>query len=144
LGQPQFIWAVSFGGPVTTTPPVPGDIFQLVTLKPLTSQDIYTFNSTVFLGDNTKLIPGDYQLLQNYPNPFNPVTTIGFYLPKAGKVTLKIYNILGQEVSALLSASLHSGFHSVSWDASDFASGIYLYRLEAGSFVQSRKMIILK
>ncbi len=89
-------------------------------------------------------ISGDFRLYQNYPNPFNPSTTIEFALPKAGNVTLKIYNILGEEVTTLLSASLLSGHYQYKWDASGLASGVYLYRLQAGDYVETRKMILMR
>jgi hypothetical protein len=98
----------------------------------------------VGLMEKDKPVPTTFMLRQNYPNPFNPSTTIAFDIPKNDKVTLKVYNILGEEVTALLSASLLSGSHSVNWDAGNLASGVYLYRLEAEGFVQTRKMILMK
>jgi hypothetical protein len=86
----------------------------------------------------------EYHLSQNYPNPFNPSTNIEFDLPKTSKVTLKVFNILGEEVATLLSASLLSGSHSVEWDASNLASGVYLYRLQAGDYVETRKMVLMR
>ena len=83
-------------------------------------------------------------LLQNYPNPFNPSTTIEFDLPKTSEVILKIYNLLGEEIATLLSASLLSGSHSVNWDASNLASGVYLYRLQAGDYIETKKLILMK
>jgi hypothetical protein len=85
-----------------------------------------------------------FQLYQNYPNPFNPSTTIEFYLPRESKVTLKILNILGEEVATLLSASLLSGSHSVEWDASNFASGVYIYRLQVDDHLETKKMMLMK
>jgi hypothetical protein len=85
-----------------------------------------------------------FRLYANYPNPFNPTTTIEFDLPKTSKVTLKVFNILGEEVAILLSASLLSGSHSVDWDASNLASGVYLYRLQAGGYVETRKMVLMR
>jgi len=89
-------------------------------------------------------VPTKFELFQNYPNPFNPKTAIAFILPKSVKVTLRIYNILGEEIAIPLSAYLLSGSHSVGWDASGLASGLYLYRLEAEGYVQTRKMILMK
>jgi hypothetical protein len=86
----------------------------------------------------------DYKLFQNYPNPFNPTTTIEFSLPHSGYVSLRIFNILGEEVATLLSASLLSGFHQVVWNASELASGVYWYKLKAGDYFETRKMILLK
>ncbi len=69
--------------------------------------------------------------------------TIEFSLPKTSEVALKIFNILGEEVATLLSASLLSGSHAVEWDASRFASGVYLYRLKAGDYIETRKMVLM-
>jgi len=88
--------------------------------------------------------PSAIQLLPNYPNPFNPTTTIEFNLPKAGEVTLNIFNILGEEVATLHSGQLLPGHYSFEWDASHLPSGVYVYRLEAGDYVQTRKMILLR
>jgi parallel beta-helix repeat protein len=89
-------------------------------------------------------LPGKYVLFQNYPNPFNPSTTIEFALPTSSAVTLNVYNILGEEVTTLLSAFLPSGSHSVEWNASDLASGVYLYRLQAGEFIETKKMVLMR
>ncbi len=85
-----------------------------------------------------------YKLKQNYPNPFNPSTTIEFSLPKSEFVELKIYNILGKQVANLVLMQLNAGNHSYTWEASGLASGVYYYRIEAGNFVRTRKMIYLK
>jgi hypothetical protein len=84
------------------------------------------------------------QLFQNYPNPFNPITIISWQLPVGSPVTLEIFNLRGQKVKNLLSAYLHSGFHSFEFDVSELASGVYLYRIQAGKFVKTRKMVVLK
>jgi len=92
-----------------------------------------------------KQVPRAFILRQNYPNPFNPSTDIEFDLPKASKVTLKIFNILGEEVVTLVSDRLSAGAYSYEWSRTGgIASGVYLYRLEAGDFVQTRKMILMK
>ena len=85
-----------------------------------------------------------YHLSQNYPNPFNPTTTIAFDLPKASEVSLKIFNILGEEVTTLVSDRLSTGSYSYEWDASNIASGVYLYRLKAGDYVETRKMVLMR
>jgi predicted GH43/DUF377 family glycosyl hydrolase len=85
-----------------------------------------------------------FELGQNYPNPFNPITNIEFRIPNSEFITLKVYNLLGEEVATLLSASLLPGSYRYEWDASGLASGVYLYRLEADSFVQTRKLILLR
>ena len=86
----------------------------------------------------------NFILFSAYPNPFNPATTIEFSLPRTSEVTLKVFNLLGEEVATLLSASLLSGSHSIKWNASNLASGVYLYRLQAGNFVEIRKMILMR
>jgi hypothetical protein len=86
----------------------------------------------------------EFALTQNYPNPFNPSTQIKFTLKEAGYVTLKVYDALGKEVATLVKGDYNSGSYNVSFDASGLASGIYFYRLETGSFVQTNKMMLLK
>lgn len=88
--------------------------------------------------------PTSFSLSQNFPNPFNPTTTIQYSLPQAGNVTLKIYNLLGEEVRTLIEDYKQAGKHSVQFNASQIASGIYFYRLQAGSFVETKKMILIK
>jgi hypothetical protein len=89
-------------------------------------------------------IPDDYHLFQNYPNPFNPSTTIKFQLPVRSTVTLKIYDVLSNEVATLLNEDMESGSYNVEFNATNLASGIYFYRLKAGQYVQTKKMIFMK
>jgi hypothetical protein len=89
-------------------------------------------------------LPTTYSLDQNYPNPFNPSTTIEFALPDAGYVSLKVYNVLGKEVAMLVSSELTAGRHEARLDAAELASGTYLYRLQAGAFVDTKKFLLLK
>ncbi|MCB2230841.1 T9SS type A sorting domain-containing protein [bacterium] len=89
-------------------------------------------------------LPDRYELYANYPNPFNPTTTIAFALPEAQKVTIEIYNVLGEKVTTLVDGRMVAGYHSLEWDAGEYASGVYLYRLKAGDFVETRKMVLLK
>ena len=91
-----------------------------------------------------KGLPTVYQLSQNFPNPFNPSTEIKFSLPEQAAVTLVIYDAIGNEISTLINEELSAGNYNVDWNASDYASGIYLYRLNAGDFVATKKMILLK
>jgi len=90
------------------------------------------------------ITPDEYNLAQNYPNPFNPTTTITFTLPKQDLVVLKVYNILGQEVATLINEVRNAGRYSKIFDASQLPSGVYIYKLTAGSFTESRKMILLR
>ena len=93
--------------------------------------------------DNSPL-PEQYILLQNYPNPFNPTTTIKYSIPKSGEVSLIVYNLIGQEVIRLVNENQQQGNHQVKWNASNVASGMYIYRLQAGDYVETRKMVLLK
>jgi hypothetical protein len=93
---------------------------------------------------NPNIIPVDYVLKQNYPNPFNPSTTIEFNLPKSEYVELKVYNILGKEVSTLVSNKLNQGNHTYTFDGKNLASGIYYYQLTAGDFREVKKMILIR
>jgi hypothetical protein len=86
----------------------------------------------------------EFKLFKNYPNPFNPATTIEFNLPITGEVTLKIFNVLGEEVVTLVSGRLSAGSYTYKWDASNMASGVYLCRLEAEGFVETKKMILIR
>jgi hypothetical protein len=88
--------------------------------------------------------PSDYTLEQNYPNPFNPSTKISFSLPEAANVTLKVYNLLGQEVATVLNQFMSSGRFEVNFDASDLPSGIYTYALSTGNFNSVKKMMLIK
>jgi len=86
----------------------------------------------------------NFELMQNYPNPFNPTTTIAFSIPQAGNVTLKIFDALGREVSTMVNGFKSAGEYNVEFNASSLASGIYLYRLQAGSFVETKKLVLMK
>lgn len=89
-------------------------------------------------------IPGEYRLFQNYPNPFNPVTNISFSMPAEGYAELKIYDMTGRLTASLVEAELKEGSYTISFDASAYSSGIYIYRLTAGSFTDSKKMVLVK
>lgn len=89
-------------------------------------------------------LPDDYHLSQNYPNPFNPGTIIRFAVPERSMVSLKVYDIIGSEIATLINEEIDTGWYDKSFDASRFASGIYIYRLSAGSNVFSKKMVLIK
>jgi hypothetical protein len=89
-------------------------------------------------------VPLAYSLMQNYPNPFNPQTTIEYELPLATHVSMAVYDVLGREVSVLVNDKKDAGVHRVRFDGSKLASGVYFYRLQAGSFVQSKKLLLLR
>jgi len=88
-------------------------------------------------------VPKEYALIQNYPNPVNPSTTIQFALPAPGSVSLKIFDLLGREITSLISQEMPAGYFRVRWHA-EVRSGIYFYRMHAGSFVETKRMTVLK
>lgn len=94
--------------------------------------------------DNPQPKPSAYRLEQNYPNPFNPSTVIQFSLPKAGRVEITVYDLLGRQVSVLLNERKPAGSHQVTFNANGIASGIYFYRMRAGSFAETKKMVFLR
>ena len=89
-------------------------------------------------------VPNEYMLNQNFPNPFNPVTKINFAIPKPGFVSLKIYDLLGKEVSTLVNQNLHSGNYSVDFNGINLSSGVYLYKIESDNFTSVKKMMLVK
>jgi ligand-binding sensor domain-containing protein len=93
---------------------------------------------------NSNERPSEYSLQQNYPNPFNPTTTIEFSIPHAGVVSIEVINTLGQVVGNLVNEELRPGHYRTTWDGSGFSSGIYFYRLRAGSFSETRKFMLLR
>ena len=105
---------------------------------------VYEVLTSVPRGISDETIPTRAWLAQNYPNPFNPSTTISFELPKASFVTLKVYNLLGQEVANLVNKKNAAGRYDIQFDASELSGGVYLYRLQAGEFVETRKLILLR
>ena len=86
----------------------------------------------------------NFELSNNYPNPFNPSTTISYSIPKQNNVTLKVFDVLGSEVATLINKEQTQGNYEVEFDGADLTSGIYFYRLRAGDFVETKKMILLK
>ena len=85
-----------------------------------------------------------FELQQNYPNPFNPSTNIQFALPQSSLVTLEVFNLLGERVGVLVSEELDAGTYNYNWDATNLTSGIYFYKLQSGSFIETKKMILLR
>ena len=105
----------------------------------------YVDQTIVGIDPQSNVIPDRFSLYQNYPNPFNPSTTIKFDIPKQSIVTMKIYDIAGREVARLLnSVQYNAGAYAINFDASYLASGVYFYRIEAGDFVEIKKMMLIK
>jgi hypothetical protein len=104
----------------------------------------YRTSGTTTPTEEAEELPATAELFQNYPNPFNPSTTIAFELPSASDVTLTIFDLMGREVATVASGMLSAGRHEVRWDAGRLASGMYVYRLRAGSFVKSKTLSLVK
>ena len=88
--------------------------------------------------------PSTIRLEQNYPNPFNPITKITYSIPQLSHIILNVYDVLGNEISSLVNEEKSVGSYEIEFDATELTSGIYFYKLQTGSFVESKKMILLK
>jgi hypothetical protein len=89
-------------------------------------------------------IPSKFELAQNYPNPFNPTTRINYAIPTRSHVTLSVFNTLGQRVTELVNGEKDAGSYNVTFDAAGLASGVYFYRIQTESFVQTKKLVVVK
>jgi len=106
---------------------------------------VYATNPVITgIEDEKDGILRSFTLKQNFPNPFNPATQIEYSLPVSSKVSLIIYNLMGQEIARLVNGEQIAGVHSVRWDAAGLSSGIYFSRLRASGFVETKKMVLLK
>ena len=103
----------------------------------------YPFAHATSVADSDNLLPSDFSLSQNYPNPFNPNMVIQYALPSHSEVELTIYNLLGQKVITLVNQEQLAGVHQARWNGTN-ASGVYLYKLTAGDFVETRKVMLVK
>jgi sugar lactone lactonase YvrE len=111
-----------------------------------TSYDYVTIKYSQLVGIEpvSSEIPNEFLLLQNYPNPFNPVTNIEFSIPKNSSVKITVYNSSGKEIETIVNGELSAGTYNVDWNASKYPSGVYFYKLTAGSFINTKKMIFVK
>jgi hypothetical protein len=124
----------------------------LIRISDITDDNVFDVSDDVFTLDNfTSVedyfgdgIPTEYNLIQNFPNPFNPATIIKYQIPELGLVTLKVYDALGSEIATLVNEEKPIGNYTVEFDATELSSGIYFYRIQAGSFVQTKKMVLLR
>ncbi|MCX6165356.1 MAG: T9SS type A sorting domain-containing protein [Ignavibacteriae bacterium] len=103
-----------------------------------------TNGGAVWVSNNTQEIPKSFELFQNYPNPFNPTTNIKYQITNSKLVTLRVYDILGKEIATLVNEKKTAGIYEVTFNGSNFASGVYFYRIQAGDFVQVKKMVLIK
>jgi len=111
-----------------------------------TIPDMGAYESELAVGveENESGQPSEYALSQNYPNPFNPTTKISFQIPELSFVTLKVYDVLGKEITTLINEEKQAGYYDIEFDASRFSSGVYFYKIQAGSFAVTKKMILMK
>ncbi|MHB9040135.1 MAG: T9SS type A sorting domain-containing protein, partial [Melioribacteraceae bacterium] len=146
--NPAVATATISGTGVVLTPIAIGEAFVTIKAVDAANNDFFAYTFAIDSRNTdvatTEEIPTEFALSQNFPNPFNPTTNIKFALPKESNVTLKIYNILGEEVANLVNKVMPAGYHTVNFDATRYASGMYIYRIEAGSFVQVKKMLLMK
>ena len=124
-----------FGQIYVTGTNIEGDTSIITTLK-------YT-DIAVSVREERGSTPMSFALAENYPNPFNPSTTIRYELPQKGFVTLKVYNLLGQEVATIVNQKPEAGSYQVQFDGTGLASGVYFYRVKAGDYVESKKLLLL-
>ena len=101
------------------------------------------------LTDINSSVPNDFRIQQNYPNPFNPITSLRYDLPENGHVNIIIYDMLGREVKTLINQTQDAGYRSIIWDATNdygkpVSAGIYLYQIQAGEYISTKKMVLLK
>lgn len=103
-----------------------------------------TTNVPIGIKNISEAVPSEYSLSQNYPNPFNPATNIKYQITKSGFVSLKVFDIMGREISTLVNEKQNAGTYEATFDAGDLSSGVYLYKLRAGEFTDTKKLIVLK
>ncbi|MFA6597528.1 MAG: T9SS type A sorting domain-containing protein [Ignavibacteriaceae bacterium] len=130
---------------IATIPPTVGDVFRIVAEKEFVKGDSITFTTSGLVGVRDRDVkPSSYSLSQNYPNPFNPVTKIQFTVPQNEMVKIKVYDFLGAEIATLVNREMNSGSYEVDFNGKTLASGIYFVRMEAGKFVETKKVVLLK
>jgi PKD repeat protein len=110
--------------------------------KSCESGDVYAISEEEMMANGPK--PDVYMLYQNFPNPFNPTTTIAFSMPEKGHVRLTVFNVAGELVETLVNREMEAGIHTYTWNAVNVSSGVYFYRLQAGNFVETKKMLLLQ
>jgi hypothetical protein len=122
----------------------PADVFEHIKFVNNDIRKIFGASGIGSVKERDNFIPEEYSLSQNYPNPFNPVTHLEFGISKLGFVSLKVFDIIGREVKILINEIKPAGSYKVEFDGSNFASGVYFYRLEASDFVQTKRMVLIK
>ncbi|MCK9409391.1 MAG: T9SS type A sorting domain-containing protein [Bacteroidetes bacterium] len=140
-GTWRYTWSMAFIG---DSIPMAGDTLSILMHKGLSVYDSLRIDQPSAIANTTLQLPGTFQLHQNFPNPFNPTTTIRYALPYSVHVKLTIHDILGREVAVLVNDRQSAGWNDVLWNANGMASGIYFYRLQAGSYSESKKLLMVK
>ena len=133
IASTSFLYSIRFVNPLTGWAVGAGGKILKTTSGGITS-----------IKSNGSEIPAEFLLLQNYPNPFNPATTIKFDIAASSFVNLRVYNILGKEIEVLVNEQMNPGSYNVDWDASNYPSGVYIYKMISGNFIQTKKMILIK
>jgi hypothetical protein len=105
---------------------------------------VYKQSTITDVKKEDETIPTVFKLEQNYPNPFNPSTVIKFGVPERSNVLLKIYDILGEEVATLVNEEMDAGWYSIDFNASGYSTGVYIYRMQAGNYINTKKMLLMK
>ena len=106
--------------------------------------EVRTFDVILTSVEEDYQLPTEFSLEQNYPNPFNPTTTIKYQIPELSLVTLKVYDVLGSEIETLVNEEKPTGTYEIIWYAESLPSGVYFYKLQAGSFIEAKKMVLMK
>ncbi len=119
--------------------------FTGASITEITTPDTHSIDSTVIAVNKlSSQVPTQYKIFQNYPNPFNPVTKIKFDVPKAGNVSIKVFDITGKEAAKLVNEKLNTGSYEYEFNGTNLSSGIYFYRMESNNFVETKKMTLIK
>ena len=121
-----------------------GNVPKSSRIKIIASSEFPPSPPDKILSGSGKSIPTEYSLGQNYPNPFNPTTRVSFVISQLSFVSLKVFNVLGKEVATLMNETKQPGEYSVQWDAGDLPSGVYYYTLRAGSYSNTRKLVLIR
>ncbi|NNE47286.1 MAG: T9SS type A sorting domain-containing protein [Rhodothermales bacterium] len=141
-GELALAWFLTVGTP--TVAPEPGDVFEMVTHKPLSDGDSFEFVGAIGVAVEEDGMPDDFRLGHNYPNPFSRSTTIPYHLASTADVELTIFDAIGRRVAVLVDEQQSGGSHTVTWDTTLMPSGAYFSRLKAGGFQQTRTLLLLK
>lgn len=143
-GVNRYTWDLYLAFTNQDSMPNEGDTLFIVTKKGLSFYDSLKISGLVLSTGEQHLLPASCWLSQNYPNPFNPATKMSFAISHSSFVTLKVYDVLGREVARLVNEKKPAGEYMVQWNAANLPSGVYFYQLRAGSFVQTKKMLLIR